>query len=65
MEWGKAIRAENQNDLVHCAETMLTPGTVLYEALLHKLETRISSKVRLTRRAPQSRIVLSSRYLPS
>jgi len=24
---------------------MLTPGTVLYEALLHKLETRISSKI--------------------
>ena len=60
MEWGKATRSGAQNDLLHCADTLLDPGTVLYEALLHKLETRISAKVCLTGHAPRSRTLLSS-----
>ena len=50
MEWSKATRSGTQNDLLHCADTLLDPGTVLYEALLHKLETRISAKVALATR---------------
>jgi hypothetical protein len=60
VEWSKATRSGTQNDLLHCADTLLDPGTVLYEALLHKLETRISAKVCFTGHAPRSCTLLSS-----
>ena len=44
-EWRKAQIAGRSNALHACAETIMTDDTVLYNALLHKLTTRVEARV--------------------
>ena len=41
----KAVKKNQPNDLARCADTMFTPDTVLWSALLRKVESTITAKL--------------------